>query len=351
MNGGPDGHDIIAIGASSGGVDALKRLTRDLPTDLPASVFVVLHIGVRSHLADILARDSALPVVEAVNGAEIKRGIVHVAGPGAHLFVHDGHILLRRGPRENMARPAIDPLFRSAAASYGSRVIGVILSGALNDGTAGLRAVKRCGGLAVVQDPQDAAVCDMPQSAIDHVDVDHVIALSEMGALLGRLSRAPAGITPPIPMDIRIETAIAAQELSGMKAEDALGTISPFTCPECHGALWEVNDGTMLRYRCHVGHAYTAEAALAAGDDEIETMLQQLLRSHRERAQLARRMAQGERRRQRHELADRLEFRAAEYEENAELMLRLVQRRDRQPVASDDHAEPHSNSKQRQGGA
>jgi len=322
-------HDVITIGTSSGGVDALRRLVRDLPADLLAAAFVVLHIGSRSHLVPILNQDSRLPIMWAENGAKIERGKIYVAKPDAHLLLHDDHILLRRGPRENMSRPAIDPLFRSAAATFGGRVIGVVLTGALNDGTSGLRAIKRCGGLAVVQDPEDASVPDMPRSAIQHVDVDHVAKLSDIGVLLGRLCRVPATATPAIPFDIRVETAVAAQELTSMKTEDALGELSPFTCPECHGALWEIHDGSMIRYRCHVGHAFTAEAALEAGDAEIDTMLQQLLRSHRERAALARRMAQAERGHQRHELADRLEARANEYEENAELMLRLVNYRDR----------------------
>jgi two-component system chemotaxis response regulator CheB len=324
------GHDIIAIGASSGGVDALRRLVHDLRPDLPASVFVVLHVGVQSHLVRILSKDAHLPVVQAESGATLERGKIYIAGPGAHLMLHDDHILLSRGPRENMARPAIDPLFRSAAATFGGRVIGVVLTGWLNDGTSGLRAIKRCGGLAVVQDPDDAVVPDMPCSAIRHVDVDHIVPLSEMGVLLGRLCGIPAAYTPPIPTDIRLETAIAAQEVIGMKAEGTLGELSPFTCPECHGALWEVHDGSMLRYRCHVGHAYTADATLAGKNAEIDKLLEQLLRSHRERATLARRMARAERGHQRHGLADRLDSRADEYDESAELMLRLARHRDRQ---------------------
>src|SRR5262249_38118216 len=145
------GHDIIVIGASSGGVDALRKLVSELPADLPASIFVVLHVGVESHLAAILDKQSRMPVVEAETGTELEQGRIYVAGSGKHLLLHDNHILLSRGPRENMARPAIDPLFRSAAATFGGRVIGVVLTGGLNDGTSGLHAIKRCGGLAVAQ--------------------------------------------------------------------------------------------------------------------------------------------------------------------------------------------------------
>jgi two-component system chemotaxis response regulator CheB len=333
------GHDIITIGTSAGGVDALRELVPMLRRDLPASIFVVLHIGVRSHLAGILARDSQLPVVEAEHGMTVERGTVYVAAPGRHLMLHDHHILLSKGPRENMARPAIDPLFRSAAATFGGRVIGVVLTGALNDGTSGLWAIKRCGGIAVVQDPRDAAISAMPRNALRNVDVDHVATLREMAPLLDRLAREPAGKTPEIPWDIRLETAIAAQDISNMKIEEGLGELSPFTCPECHGALWEITDGSMLRYRCHIGHAYTAEAALSAGDAEIDQMLEQLLRSHRERAALARRMANEERGHQRHELADRLDERATEYEQNAALVLRLSRHRDLPEVDGSDAAE------------
>jgi two-component system chemotaxis response regulator CheB len=331
------GHDIIAIGASSGGVDALRTLVQDLPIDLPAAIFVVVHIGVRSHLAEILNRLSALPVEQARSGVRIEPGKIYVAAPNGHLLIHNDHILIRRGPRENMSRPAIDPLFRSAAVSFGGRVIGVVLTGGLNDGTAGLLAIKRCGGLAVVQDPADALVGDMPGSALRHVDVDHMVPLAEMGPLLGRLAREPAGATPPIPLGIRLETAIAAQDISDMKIEEQLGQLSPFTCPECHGALWEIDDGSMLRYRCHAGHAYTAESALSAGMAEIDVMLEQLLRSHQERAALARRMAEWELAHGRAQLADQLSTRADEYESYARLMLKLGRHRDdRSEVRQDE---------------
>jgi two-component system, chemotaxis family, protein-glutamate methylesterase/glutaminase len=178
--------DTIVIGASSGGLQPLQRLLAELPGDLQAAVFVVLHVGATSHLAEILNHTTTLPVARARSGQPIELGRVYVAGPGRHLLLHDSHILLRRGPRENLARPAIDPLFRSAACSFGGRVIGVVLSGALNDGTAGLQAIKRCGGIAVVQSPADAAVSSMPLSALQHASVDHVAPTSQLGALLTR---------------------------------------------------------------------------------------------------------------------------------------------------------------------
>ena len=248
--------DIIVVGGSAGALDALRSILAGLPPDLPAAVLVVLHVGEVSYLPSILVRSSTLPVVPASSGATIEPGQVYVGPPGFHLLVHDSHILLRRGPRENLARPAVDALFRSAAASLGSRVIGIVLSGSLSDGTAGLRAIKRCGGLSIVQSPREAPVPSMPRNALWHTDVDHVCAATEMAGLLSRLVGEPAGPSPEVPTEIRLEAAIAAQELADMRADDMLGKVSRFTCPECHGSLWSIEDGSMLRFRCHVGHAF-----------------------------------------------------------------------------------------------
>jgi two-component system, chemotaxis family, protein-glutamate methylesterase/glutaminase len=316
--------DIIVIGASAGGLEVLERLLADLPDTLPAAIFVVLHMGTASHLTEILDRTSALPVVQTRTGQRIERGRVYVAVSGVHLLLHDGHILLRRGPRENLARPAVDPLFRSAACTFGSRVIGVVLSGRLNDGTAGLCAIKRCGGIAVVQKPSDAAYPDMPLSALQHAEIDHVAPAHALGELLTQLTREPAGETPPIPLEIRLEAAIAAQELSGMEAEDQLGSPSRFTCPECHGALWEIDEGSLLRYRCHVGHAFTAMAMLEAQTSSAEEMLWRLMRLHRERAALVRRMAREARSQSREAAATELQQRAHGYDEDAEIIRWLL---------------------------
>lgn len=320
------GHDIVVVGASAGGIEALKELLQGVPEDLPAAIFVVLHIGIRSHLSHILSKSCALPVVTARSGADIASGTVSVAGPDRHMLLHDAHILLSRGPRENMSRPAVDPLFRSAAATYGGRVIGIVLSGSLNDGTAGLKAIKRCGGMAVVQAPSDASHTGMPSSALAHVDVDHIGPAVDLGRMLGRLTREPAGATPSIPFDIRLESAIAAQEVRGMRPGQMQGQLSPFTCPECQGALWEAADAAPLRYRCHAGHAFSAESLMEARRTEVDTLLEKLLRSHQERAALARRMAEEESRNNRTALADQLERRAREYESDAELVRRLARR-------------------------
>jgi two-component system chemotaxis response regulator CheB len=318
--------DVVVVGGSAGGLDGMRELLSGLPANLPAALFLVLHIGESSELPAALARCSALPVMPAANGAAFRRGVAYVGIPGQHLLLHEDHVLLRRGPRENFSRPAIDALFRSAAVSLGSRVIGVLLSGALSDGTVGLRAIKRCGGLAIVQDPRDALMPDMPRNALRHVDVDHVVPVAGVAALLARLTREPAGRSPEVPVDLRLEAAISAQELADMKVDDALGKISRFTCPECHGALWEIEDGSMLRFRCHVGHAFTADAVLSGHGEEIERMLGSLQRGHQERAALARRMAVQERAAKRDNLAERLDRRAREYDEDAQIVMELLRR-------------------------
>ena len=316
--------DIVVIGGSAGGIGPLQQVLSSVPADLPAAIFIVLHMGSSSQLAEILGQHSNLPVHRAASGVAIMPGHVHIAIPGCHILLHGHHILLRRGPRENLSRPSIDPLFRSAACSFGARVIGVVLSGALNDGTAGLRAIQRCGGLAVVQDPADAAYPEMPMSALRHIAVDHVAAAQQIGALLARLTHEPAGETPEIPFDIRLEAAIAAQELGSMEANQQLGQPSSFSCPECQGVLWEIDDGGLLRYRCQVGHAFTAEAGQADQSKRTEELLWSLLRNHRERAALAGRMAEKARSLNHDDTADMLRRRARGYEEDAEIIRRLL---------------------------
>jgi two-component system, chemotaxis family, protein-glutamate methylesterase/glutaminase len=318
-------HDIVVIGASMGGLQALCATMRGLPARLPAAVFVVTHIGkFESQLANMLDLEGPLQVKQAEDGEPIRNGIVYVAAPDRHLLLHDAHLMLRRGPHENATRPAIDPLFRSAACTFGACVIGVVLSGGLNDGTAGLSAVKRCGGIAVIQDPDDAAVPSMPLSARRHVAVDYVAPAAELGRLIARLVETPSGPTPEIPADIRFEAVLAAQELRDMTHERQIGNLSPFRCPDCGGSLWEISDGSLLRYRCHIGHAYTADAMLEANAEEIDSLLARLLRSHKDRAELSRRMSDQARDAGNNEGAARLATRAREYGENAELIQKIV---------------------------
>lgn len=330
--------DIVVIGGSAGSIGALRNIIPALPADLPASVFVVIHIGKRpSLLHEVLGRAAKLPVEWATNGTLFRHGRIYTARADQHLLLHNDHMLLRRSAHENLARPAIDPLFRSAAASFGSRVIGIVLSGALNDGSAGLIAVERCGGVTVVQDPGDAEYPDMPQSALRAVHPDHCVPAGDIAALITRLASEPAGPSPAVPMEIRIEAAISAQELNTMKTLDKLGKRSPLTCPECGGELWEMRDETLLRYRCHVGHAYTSEAMELGQAQQMEHRLWQLLRLHKERSELMRSRAAHERDLQHTALARQFEQRARRYERDADLIRELLGR-----MNGGDDAEPET---------
>jgi two-component system chemotaxis response regulator CheB len=295
------GHDLIVVGASAGGVEAISSLVAGLPADLPAAVCVVVHLrpDAQSRLANILARATTLPVVSARNGAPLQIGTIHVAVPDLHLFVErddDGEGVLRvvRGPRENRARPAVDPLFRSAALAYGPRVIGVVLSGALDDGTAGLWTVKDRGGIAIVQEPEDASVSSMPASAIAEVVVDHVVPMRELGPLLGRLAREPVRTAvmraAEEPFDeLEREVGITAVIEEFHQETERYGRPSRYSCPECGGVLWDVTGKGPLRFRCEVGHAHTA-ASLAEGQTEsVEAAMRSALRALEDRVDLARR--------------------------------------------------------------
>jgi two-component system, chemotaxis family, protein-glutamate methylesterase/glutaminase len=324
----PASRDVVVIGASMGGFQALQQLLRGLADDLPAALFIVLHIADQSPglLAELLGRGSVLPVQTAVEGQRFSLGCVYVAPPDRHLIVGAGHLHVRRGPRENGARPAIDPLFRSAAASCTTRVIGVLLTGLLNDGTSGLQAIGRCGGLTVVQDPRDAAFEEMPRSAIQHVAIDQILPLERIPAALLALARAPRPPATEVPAEIRAEALIAAQELRDMERAEHPGTISPITCPECHGAMQEIIDGSLVRYRCHTGHAFTLEALGLIQADAWERALYGAFRAQQERAVLVRRMAVDARARNNSGTAEHLQRRAESYEEGAELLRRLIAR-------------------------
>jgi len=318
------GGSIIVVGASAGGVEALKKLVASLPHDFPAPIFIVLHVGEVSYMPEILARAASLPVVRPISGAPIAARGVYIAPPDRHMLLHDNHILLRRGPREHLARPAIDPLFRSAACSFGAGAIGVILTGSLSDGASGLHAVKRCGGTTIVQEPDDALVPDMPLNALRLVDADHRVTLSELGSLLSRLVAEPAREMVEVPEDICLEAAIAAQEHVGMDSTSKLGRLSPFTCPECQGPLWEIEDGKLLRYRCHVGHALTAESMLSAKEAEAENTIERLLRIHQQRAAMAHRISARNAAEGRADMAEQMKEKAHDYELDAEAIRQIL---------------------------
>jgi two-component system chemotaxis response regulator CheB len=290
-------HNIIVVGTSAGGVEALTYLVKHLPPDLNAAVIIVLHVSNHSTsvLPKILSRAGSLPVSHAQDGEAIVHGWIYVAPPDHHLLVEEGYLRLTRGAKENRSRPAIDPLFRSAAQTYGQRVIAVLLTGMLDDGTAGLLAVKMRGGVAIVQNPDDAMYPNMPRNAIENVeDIDHIAPLSDIPSILVGLVNIPMEIEPenPIPSNIEFEIEIAQLNLKAVENEsDRPGKPSTFACPDCGGILWELEERNLLRFRCRTGHAYSAETLLATQSDAIEDALWIALRALEEKASLSHRMA------------------------------------------------------------
>ncbi len=282
--------DIIVIGASSGGLEALMKLVPRIPDDLGAAIFVVIHLPPRppSLLHQLLQTKSRWPVFPAIEGATVRPGIITVAVNDHHLMFAHGRIRLGRGPRESRARPAIDVTLRSAAEEYGPRTIGVVLTGNLDDGTAGLWAVKDRGGVAIAQSPEEADFPSMPQSAIAHAAVDHVVTIQDLPQLLERLTRAelaPASHASGGEV-MSIENRIASGENPLAAGILGIGAPSVNTCPHCSGVLMEVNDAGPLRFRCHTGHAFSPESLLADLDRTIDDGLYSVLRSIHERQML-----------------------------------------------------------------
>ena len=276
--------DIVVIGASSGGVSALLELVKTLPADFPAALFVVQHIAADSPsiLPQLLSAVSALPVKHPHDGETVLPGTICVARPNHHLLLEGDQVLVTSGPKENRFRPSIDALFRSAAYTYGPRVIGVVLTGYLDDGTSGLWTVQRLGGLTIVQDPRDAQEPAMPTNALEFVTADYVVPLAELGSLLVRLTLE---VAPKKPHLSAAELDLMKVELTIAKRDNAFelgiiekGVLTPFTCPDCHGALTQLIEGMLIRYRCHTGHAYTVSALLGEVTQSVESLLYQSMR-------------------------------------------------------------------------
>ena len=318
--------DVIVVGASAGGIEALSALLGALPADLDAAVLVVLHMpaGGGSALRRILERTTPLPVELAAEGAPLRSGRAYLAVGGHHLLVGSGVLHVSRGPRENGHPPGIDPLFRSAAAHFGPRVIGVVLSGSLSDGTAGLVAIRRNGGIAVVQDPADALYDGMPTSAIEQAGADHVVPVGRMGDLVVRLASEWVGADVPRPDAPAPDEAGGAD--GGDDADEHAGRPSPWPCPDCHGVLWEVEDGPVLRFRCRVGHAWSADSLLAEQADGVEGALWMALRALEDRAALTRRLGDRAEAGGRVLSAARYRDELAGMTHNIEIMRRLVAR-------------------------
>jgi len=286
---------IVVVGASSGGIEALRALAAELPSDFPAPICIVLHTSPHSPglLPEILNRVSTLGVEMARSGRRLQRGRVYVAPPDCHLLVEPGRLRVTRGPRENGFRPAIDPLFRSAARVHGPATIGVVLTGNMDDGTAGLWAVKQLGGIAIVQDPEDALFPALPRNAMQHVNVDHVVPLRDIAPLLTRLVATPVEhrgeITVPDHLDVEVRI---ANEQNALDAGlERIAEPSTYACPECHGVLFQLSEGGRLRFRCHTGHAYSVDSLLAAIGEATQDSLWNCVRALEEGALLIRQMA------------------------------------------------------------
>jgi two-component system chemotaxis response regulator CheB len=321
--------DIIVVGASSGGIDALKELFGALPHDLDAAVFVTLHVAPYSLgiLPEILQRAGHLPASNAKDMEQFEPGHIYVAPPDHHLLVErTGHVRVTKGPRENRFRPAVDTLFRSAAYAYGTRVVGVILTGWLDDGSAGLFAVKERGGTAIVQHPDDAFAPAMPLNAIKHVEVDHILRLKEIAPLLVKLADAPAGVEGDYPVSKEMET-----EVKIARAESALesgimkwGEPSVYACPECHGVLMQLKEGGGVRFRCHTGHAYSVDSLLAEFTEKTEDSLWNAIRAIEEGVLLMRGLAEHFGEHHHGADADELLKKAQESQQRADLVRRAV---------------------------
>jgi two-component system, chemotaxis family, protein-glutamate methylesterase/glutaminase len=282
---------VVVVGASAGGLPALQAMVAELPAGFRSPIVVVMHIGRgRSVLPSILERSGRLTSSHVVDGEPLRPGHIHVAPPDFHVLIRQDRLYLSHGPRENHSRPAIDPLFRSAASSYGSRTIGVILSGALSDGTAGLMMIKARGGTVLIQDPDEAIIGGMPESALRMVKVDHVLSASDIGRFLADV---PVGTYTmdegnPNMQDEESEIRLIREDFAEQEANKRDGELTMFTCPDCGGTLWQTGGGA---FRCHVGHTWGAEGLLGHKSENLEAALWVCVRMLEERATLSRQVS------------------------------------------------------------
>lgn len=291
--------DLVGIGTSAGGVRALLFLVRHLPADLPATILVTIHLPQQSvsSLDELLSNSGPLKAAFAADGDPLERSRIVIAPPGRHLLVDGDRLALGNGPRENHARPAIDPMFRSMGLCCGPRAVGVVLTGTLDDGASGLSALRSCGGLTIVQDPDDADFSEMPFNALARLTPDHLTPLAGLPSLLCDLVRQPAGPWVPVPTGLRYEVEVARTGQAGISEMDRLGQRSTLTCPDCGGLMWELDEKDVLRYRCHVGHAYTAGMMRLGLEASLRHALGSALRALDEQVALTEKL--------RHEAAER----------------------------------------------
>lgn len=288
---------VVVIGTSAGGLSALKRLISQLPKDFPLPVLIVRHISpdaTGNVLLNELNKLNTVKCQHAKSGNSLKPGNLYLAPSDHHLLIGgDQKMLVTKGAHENRSRPAIDPLFRSAAVAFGTGVIGILLTGYLDDGTSGMKAIKRCGGICIVQDPDEAEYPDMPRNALNNIKVDYCVPIAEMGPLLYKIIPQKLQKSKPVPKDVLVEAKIAERVLSDLSSVNKLGDQVPFNCPGCGGVLWKVEEDSNLRYRCHTGHAYTAATLFAEQTNKIEETMWTALRMFEEHKNLLTEMARG----------------------------------------------------------
>jgi two-component system chemotaxis response regulator CheB len=309
---------IVLLGGSSGSLAPLREILRSLPAQLPASVFVVIHLAVTPFSPVVVIEGySSLPVQLAEDGVHFMPGIVYMAPGDQHLALEDGVMRVFRGARENGSRPAIDVLFRSAAVHHGSRVAGVLLSGALSDGSLGLAAVRRCGGITIVQDPNEALNASIPRSAMQATPVDHCLPAAQIGPLLRDIVRRPPNPSPAVPEDLRTEARLALRAADPLAPPEVVGEPIVIVCPECSGPLSRVSHAGTYGYRCHVGHAYSPQAMLAEHGLALERALWVAFRTLKERGVLLEQMGNEARVHGRTWMAERFDERRQELEKHA----------------------------------
>jgi two-component system, chemotaxis family, protein-glutamate methylesterase/glutaminase len=324
-----NGRDIVVVGASAGGVEALPRVVGALPADFPASVFIVQHVAAlaESYLPSILNRAAALRAVNPRDKQRIERGMIYVAPPDQHLWLENGHVRVTGGPRVNRHRPAVDPLFETAAHIYKQRVVGVILTGSLGDGAAGLHTVKQCGGVAVVQDPADAMVPSMPENALRYVEPDYLLPLDKISAVLGQLAGTrfkKKRITCP-----KMRFSMEQRSYAPDEMEKKMGPPTSIICPDCGGPLWELRNGKVVRYRCLTGHLFSPESLLDGEKEELERALWTATKVLEERATLLRTMRLEADERRNLRTAKSFEDRANRLQAQAETIRKIAKKLDR----------------------
>jgi two-component system chemotaxis response regulator CheB len=323
--------DIVAVGTSAGGVEALLFLVENLQSDFPASVLFTIHLPshASSSLDVLLTRRGRLPAGFARDGEALSKARIYVAPPNRHLIVEGNHISLGEGPRENNSRPAIDVMLRSSAVCCAGRTVGVVLTGSLGDGASGLWAVRQAGGMTVVQDPKDATYPEMPMMALNRVKPDHIVRLKEMPALLTSLVHEPAGEAKTLPRSVQHEVEIARTGRSVMDEMDSFGRRSVLACPDCGGVMWEIDEGDASRFRCHVGHAYTAELMSMALDENLRRALASAMRALEERVALAHKLYDQAKTSGHRLLAENWAAKLTEFEREMDIIRSSIRRMDR----------------------